>query len=298
LAKTAPAAPDHRKECPLKPIARIAAALERAFPRFGDTPEGRYRAWAFDADRGFRPIERMQLPTLDDLLHLDRQKTLAQRNTRQFVNGFPANHMLLWGARGTGKSSLIRALLNHFGDSGLRLVEVDNRGLNRLPELVEPLALRSERFVIFADDLAFDADDAGYRALKALLDGRLGGLPENVLLYATSNRRHLVPEPRHENDAGPDPELHPQEASEERISLSERFGLWLAFHPLSQSQYLDVVWHHLARLGAAVPEAERDGLAIEAVRFATLRGSRSARVAGQFAADLAGRRLLQFTDDG
>ncbi len=273
-------------------IKRIAAALERAFPQFADTPSGQYRAWAFDPDHGFRPIERMQLPSLDDLLHLERQKDLAERNTRQFVNRLPANHMLLWGARGTGKSSLVRALLRHFGDTGLRLVEVDNRGLNRLPELVEPLAKRPERFVIFADDLAFDADDAGYRALKALLDGRLGGLPENVLLYATSNRRHLVPEPRHENDAGPDPELHPQEASEERISLSERFGLWLAFHPLSQDQYLDIVWHHLARLEAVVPDHEREQLAIEAARFATLRGSRSARVASQFAADHAGHRGL------
>jgi uncharacterized protein len=274
------------------PIKRIAAALERAFPQFVAAPTGRYRAWAFDADRGFRPIQRMQLPALDDLLHLDRQKNLAERNTRQFVNGLPANHMLLWGARGTGKSSLVRALLQHFGDAGLRLVEVDNRSLNRLPDLVEPLAARPERFVLFADDLAFDADDAGYRALKALLDGRLGGLPENVLLYATSNRRHLIPEPRHENDAGPDQELHPQEASEERISLSERFGLWLAFHPLSQNQYLDIVWHHLARLGAIVADHEREALAIEAVRFATLRGSRSARVASQFAADRAGHRLL------
>lgn len=275
------------------PIGRIADALERAFPPFGTSPKGNHLAWAFDADRGFRPIERMQLPALADLLHRDRQKALAERNTRQFVNCLPANHMLLWGARGTGKSSLIRALLHQFGGSGLRLVEVDNRGLDRLPELVEPLAKRKKRFVIFADDLAFDANDAGYRALKALLDGRLGGLPENVLLYATSNRRHLVPEPRHENDPDPNPELHPQEASEERISLSERFGLWLAFHPLSQDQYLDVVSHHLARLGTAVPIAERESLAVEAVRFATLRGSRSARVASQFAADHAGRTLLQ-----
>lgn len=275
-----------------KSIARIAAALERAFPRFRSEPEGEHAAWSFDPDRGFLPIQRMQLPDLDDLLHIERQKTLASRNTRQFLAGHPANHMLLWGARGTGKSSLVRALLGHFRGAGLRLVEVDNRGLNRLPDLVEPLAARPERFILFADDLAFDADDAGYRLLKALLDGRLGGLPENVRLYATSNRRHLVPEPRHENEAAPDAELHPQEASEERISLSERFGLWLAFHPLSQGQYLEIVEHHLARRGTPVSVEARAALATEAVRFATLRGSRSARVATQFADDHAGRRLL------
>ncbi len=274
------------------PIERIAEALERAFPRFRAEPEGTHLAWSFDAREGFRPILRMQLPDLPDLLHIERQKQLAERNTLQFTLGLPANHMLLWGARGTGKSSLIRALLGRYGAENLRLVEVDTQGLGRLPDLVEPLARRDERFVIFADDLAFDADDAGYRALKALLDGRLGGLPENVLLYATSNRRHLVPEPRHENEPGPDSELHPGEASEERISLSERFGLWLAFHPLLQEQYLDVVRHHLARLGVHVPETERETVAVEAVRFATLRGSRSARVASQFAADHAGRRRL------
>jgi len=271
------------------PMERIAAALERAFPRFHAEPEGGHLAWSFDVGKGFMPIVRMQLPNLADLLHIERQKTLAERNTRQFTAGLPANHMLLWGARGTGKSSLIRALLGRFGAHGLRLVEVDTRGLSRLPDLVEPLALRGERFVIFADDLAFDADDAGYRALKAMLDGRLGGLPENVLLYATSNRRHLVPEPRHENAPSLEPEIHPGEASEERISLSERFGLWLAFHPLLQNQYLDVVHHHLERLGVRVAAPEMQAVAVEAVRFATLRGSRSARVASQFAADYAGR---------
>jgi uncharacterized protein len=275
-----------------KQMARIAAALERVSPVFGIEPAGDQLAWSFDAGRGFQPIRRMQLPELADLLHIDRQKELAERNTRQFVAGLPANHMLLWGARGTGKSSLVRALLGRYAGDGLRLVEVDNRGLNRLPDLVEPLAAKRRRFVIFADDLAFDADDEGYRALKALLDGRLGGVPENVLLYATSNRRHLVPEPRHENDPGAAAELHPQEASEERISLSERFGLWLAFHPLDQQQYLDIVQHHLLRHGFAESDAGAEGLAVEAVRFATLRGSRSARVASQFAADYAGRRLL------
>ena len=274
------------------PIERIADALERAFPSFQVEPEGTHLAWSFDAERGFKPILRMQLPDLDDLLHIERQKRLAERNTRQFVSGFPANHMLLWGARGTGKSSLIRALLGRYGAKRLRLVEVDTHDLSRLPDLVEPLARRTERFVIFADDLAFDADDAGYRALKALLDGRLGGLPENVLLYATSNRRHLVPEPRHENEPGADSELHPGEASEERISLSERFGLWLAFHPLLQEQYLEVVQHYLGRLGMRIPESEQERVAVEAVRFATLRGSRSARVASQFAADYAGQHRL------
>lgn len=227
-----------------------------------------------------------------DLLGIDRQKDLLMQNTAQFVAGLPANNALLWGARGTGKSSLVKALLNHFAVDGLRLIEVDAHDLIDLPQVVAPLRGRQERFILFVDDLSFDADDASYRTLKAALDGSVAVAPDNVLIYATSNRRHLLPEYHSDNNESRivDGELHHGEAVEEKISLSERFGIWLSFHPFSQNLYLEVVAHWLTRLGE--PEMD-EGVRREALQWALLRGNRSGRVAAQFARDVAGREALK-----
>ena len=202
--------------------------------------------WVGDGGSGFlTAISHVHGITFQDLLHVDQQKADLARNTQQFVNGLPANNALLWGARGTGKSSLIKALLDEFAPNGLRLVQVHKERLVDLPEIVEVLYDRPERFVLFTDDLSFDANETGFRALKAALDGSLYAVPENVLVYATSNRRHLLPEYFSENlevqRVGE--EIHQAEAVEEKMSLSERFGLWLSFHPFDQDQYLDIVRH-------------------------------------------------------
>ncbi|MCB1753945.1 MAG: ATP-binding protein [Gammaproteobacteria bacterium] len=237
------------------------------------------------------PITDPHRLTLADLLGIDRQKTLLTRNTLQFVRGAPCNNALLWGARGTGKSSLVKALLNEFADDGLRLIEIDAHALIDLPHVVAPLRGRPERFILYVDDLSFDADDSSYRTLKAALDGSVSSAPDNVVIYATSNRRHLLPEHHSDNlDAKiVDGEIHHGEAVEEKISLSERFGIWLAFHPFSQRLYLEVVSHWLAQQGVPelTEEAER-----AALQWALLRGNRSGRVAAQFARDWAGQRAI------
>jgi predicted AAA+ superfamily ATPase len=228
-----------------------------------------------------------------DLQHVDAQKTALLANTEQFVRGLPANNVLLTGARGTGKSSLVRACLARYAAQGLRLIEVDKHDLTDLAEIAAQVAGRPERFILFCDDLSFDAGENSYKALKAALDGSVAAPPDNVLIYATSNRRHLMPEYMRENldthyDA--DGEIHPGETVEEKISLSERFGLWLSFHPFRQDDYLDIVAHWLAHHGlsdAAVADARA-----EALQFALQRGSRSGRVAVQFARDYAGRQGL------
>jgi predicted AAA+ superfamily ATPase len=223
-----------------------------------------------------------------DLLHIDRQKDSLSANTRQFVEGRPANHALLSGARGTGKSSLVKAMLAEFGPRGLRLVEVATSELPLLHEILRPLRRRPERFVLYVDDFSVAADDPGLAALKAALDGDIETPPENVLIYATSNRRHLMPEFVSENEEyrWHEGELHPGESTEEKISLSERFGLWLSFPPYTQEQYLELVAHHLHRLNGRMSDAAR----AEALRWALARASRSGRVAMQFARDWVGRR--------
>ncbi len=227
---------------------------------------------------------------LTDLHGVDRQKALVERNTRQFVAGRPANNVLLTGARGTGKSSLVKALLNRFHREGLRLIEVDKLDLVDLPDLVDLVAERPERFVIFCDDLSFEASEAGYKALKVALDGSIAAASDNVLIYATSNRRHLMPEFMQENleyhRVGE--EIHPGESSEEKISLSERFGLWVSFYPFDQDGYLDIVGHWLREMGCAPDDVEH--ARTEALQWALARGSRSGRVAWQFARDFAGRK--------
>ena len=220
---------------------------------------------------------------------MERQKADITRNTRQFVEGRSANNVLLWGSRGTGKSSLIKAVLNDFSDQGLRLIEVQKQDLIELPDIVDQLYGRPERFILFSDDLSFEGDDASYKSLKAALDGSISAPPENVLIYATSNRRHLLPEFKEENlDARVvEGEIHHGEGVEEKISLSERFGMWLSFYPFNQDQYLEIVDHWLMRLKSETTADEE--IRAEALRWALKRGSRSGRVAWQFAQDWAGR---------
>lgn len=237
------------------------------------------------------PIAHVGAMRLDDLKEVDEQKEKLCRNTEQFVRGLPANNVLLTGARGTGKSSLIRACLHAFADQGLRLIEVDKAELMDLPEIVDLVAQRPEKFVVFCDDLSFDQGESGYKALKSVLDGSLAAATPNVVIYATSNRRHLLPEYMAENLAyshTADGEVHPGEAVEEKVSLSERFGLWLSFYPFSQEEYLRIVDQWLAAL--SVEADARVQAHAQALVWALERGSRSGRVAWQFARDYAGRR--------
>jgi hypothetical protein len=236
------------------------------------------------------PVRALSHIALTDLKEVEPQKERLLRNTAQFVAGRPANNVLLTGAKGTGKSSLIKAVLNEFAPQGLRLIEVDKADLVDLPDLVDQVAARPERFIVFCDDLSFDEGEASYKALKTVLDGSVAATSDNVLIYATSNRRHLLPERMVDNLAGTHGEhgeIHPGEAVEEKISLSERFGLWISFYPFSQNEYLAIVAQWLQHFGlddAAIAAARQPALV-----WALERGSRSGRVAWQFARDLAGR---------
>ncbi len=229
---------------------------------------------------------------LGDLQSIDRQRAELERNTRQFLNKLPANNALLWGSRGTGKSSLVKALVNEYRGDGLRVLEVDKHDLIDLPDVVEGIQNRPERFLLFCDDLSFESDDSSFKALKAILDGSVHAPPENVLIYATSNRRHLLPEYMSENldTHHVNGEIHHSEAVEEKISLSERFGLWLSFYPFKQEQYLEIVSHWLKSFNVAAVDSETVRTA--ALQWALARGSRSVRSAYQFARDWAGRHGL------
>lgn len=235
-------------------------------------------------------VQKVHQIALDDLLFLDRQKAELVRNTEQFLAGRPSNDALLWGARGTGKSSLIKALYNHFRPQGLRLIQVARTDLTDLPEIVEQLRGRQEKYLLYCDDLSFEADDANFKALKSVLEGSIFAPPDNLLLYASSNRRHLLPEFQRENLESQilEGELHFGETVEEKISLSDRFGIWIAFHPFSQEQYLETVFHWLRRLGC--PLVEQPAVHNAALQWALRRGSRSGRTAWQFARDWSGRQ--------
>ena len=277
-------------------LARAEALLQRierllpphpAAPDFAGTFAWRWRS---RGERGWlQPVRNPHGIRLEDLQDIDRQRDLVHQNTLQFVRGLPANNVLLTGARGTGKSSLVKALLNRYRDQGLRLIELDKHDLMHLPDIADALGGEPYRFILFCDDLSFDADEPGYKTLKAVLDGSVSAAPENVLIYATSNRRHLMPEYMRENleTRYVGDEVHPGESVEEKISLSERFGLWVSFYPINQDEYLDIVRHWLTRL--QVPAADSEEVRREALQWALQRGSRSGRVAWQFARDYAGR---------
>ena len=272
-------------------IARIESVLPQPLgaPDWSLSIAWRYRKRS-SGHGTLEPVRHVATMQLGDLKEIDGQKEKIQRNTEQFVLGKPANNVLLTGARGTGKSSLIKACLNAYAGQGLRLIEVDKADLVDLPDIVDVVADRPEKFIIFCDDLSFEDGEPGYKALKSILDGSVAAATPNVLIYATSNRRHLLPEYMAENltyTHTADGEVHPGEVVEEKISLSERFGLWVSFYPFSQEEYLTIVVQWLASFGVS-PDAIAAARP-EALVWALERGSRSGRVAYQFARDFAGR---------
>ncbi len=266
-------------------VSRLESMFESALPE----PDWGYIAYYWRPKTGLTGVQYPHQVELSDILCIERQKAEVRRNTEQFVMGRSANNVLLSGSRGTGKSSLIKAILSEFSDQGLRLIEVEPQDLVTLPDIVELIRGRKERFIIYCDDLSFDAEDSSYKALKATLDGSISAPPDNLLIYATSNRRHLLPEYKQENQDARvvDGEIHHSEGVEEKISLSERFGLWLTFYPYSQDQYLEIVDHWLAQLDSETTAEEN--IRLESLKWALHRGSRSGRVAWQFARDWAGR---------
>jgi uncharacterized protein len=281
-------------------LVHLLARAERVMERLEQLLPGPVQAPDWNASTAFLwrrrngraalvPVARPHSIRLKDLRDIDDQKARIDLNTRQFLAGRRANNVLLTGARGTGKSSLVKALLNAYAAKGLRLIEVDRDDLMDLPDIIDLVQGRPERFILFCDDLSFEDAEPAYKALKSVLDGSVAAVPDNVLIYATSNRRHLMPEYHDENlqTKHVDGEIHPGEAIEEKISLSERFGLWISFYPFSQDEYLTIVAYWLKTFGLgrkAVDDARQ-----EALQWALMRGSRSGRVAWQFARDWAGR---------
>ena len=272
-------------------ITRIESVLPQALsaPDWAAAVAYRYRKRS-SGHGVLEPIRHIGAMRLSDLKEIDLQKEKIQRNILQFVTGKPANNVLLTGARGTGKSSLVKACLNEYAASGLRLIEVDKADLTDLPDIVDVVSERPEKFIVFCDDLSFEDGEPGYKALKSILDGSVAATTSNVLIFATSNRRHLLPEYMKENltyTHTDDGEVHPGEGVEEKISLSERFGLWVSFYPFTQNEYLVIVaqWLSSFEVAPQAIEAARP----EALVWALERGSRSGRVAYQFARDYAGR---------
>ena len=275
-------------------IEKILERLDQLLP--GPAPKTEWGSsiafrWRSSGRRGtagwLQPVRHVHRIRLSDLRGIGPQIERVEQNTRQFLDGKPANNVLLTGARGTGKSSIVKGLLNKYSKQGLRLIEVEKNDLVDLPYIVDQVAPREERFLLFCDDLTFHGAEEGYIALKVALDGSISTTSENLLIYATSNRRHLMPESMADNleTKYVDDEIHPGETVEEKISLSERFGLWVSFYPFDQDEYLEIVGQWLRHFGASLDEKSKE----EALQWALQRGSRSGRVAYQFARDWAGR---------
>ena len=278
----------------------ILGRIEAVLPPAPPPPDWRAHAfrWRKRGGRGYlQAVRHPHVIHLDDLVAIDEQKRQIDANTRQFVAGLPANNVLLTGSRGTGKSSLVKAMLVKYSTKGLRLIEVDKGDLIDLPDIADHVDGRVERFIVFCDDLTFDAGEPGYKALKVMLDGTIAAASANMLIYATSNRRHLLPEYFSENleTKHIGEEVHPGESVEEKISLSERFGLWISFYPFSQDDYLAAVAAWLDSFGVVAPKSARDAAlrTRDALQFALQRGSRSGRIAWQFAKSYAGAAALK-----
>ncbi len=274
---------------------RLVAKLEAIVPAQAPAVDWTATAWRWVKQSHGGYLQAVQHPhaiTLDDIQFIDHQKQEVARNTQQFLQGLSANHVLLTGARGTGKSSLIKALLNTFAEHGLRLIEVEKQDLVDLPQIVQLIRDRQEKFIVFCDDLTFEANDASYKALKVVLDGSVESASPNVLVYATSNRKNLMPEFMADNLASQDSnggEVRPNDTIEEKVALAERFGLWLSFHGFDQDAYLAIAAHWLSKLDVAFDAAAEKA----ALDFSRTRGARSGRIAYQFAKDYAGRLRLQ-----
>ena len=278
----------------LEALSTVLQQLQQSLPEVKQAPD--FSAIAFKWENGeLKPIHQLKRIELNDLKGIERQKEKVLQNTEQFLNGLPANDALLTGSRGTGKSSIVRALLTEYAEQGLRLIEIERDDLSELPEIQKLIAERPEKFIVYCDDLAFNAEDENYRSLKSVLDGSLQSGSSNFIIYATSNRRHLLPEFMHENtpvtrvDVPQYTELLPQEAIEEKISLSDRFGLWLSFYPIDQNLYLDIVQHYLAKAQISMDDMVR----AEALRWCQARGQRSGRAAYQFSKHWVGSQQLK-----
>ena len=268
--------------------------LQQSLPEVKTVPD--FSAYAYKWQDGqLKPIHKLRAIQLADLKGIEKQKEKVIQNTLQFLNNLPANDVLLTGSRGTGKSSIVRALLTEYADQGLRLIEIERDDLSDLPEIQKLIADRPEKFIVYCDDLAFNAEDENYRSLKSVLDGSLQSGSSNFVIYATSNRRHLLPEFMHENmpvtkvDVPQYTELHPQEAIEEKISLSDRFGMWLSFYPMDQNLYLEIVEHYLEKAEMELTTEAR----AEALRWCQGRGQRSGRSAYQFSKHWIGSQQLK-----
>ena len=278
----------------LQSLSQVLAQLHQTLPSLKQEPD--FSAPAFKwQNKQLIPIFHPKKIDLDDLKGIERQKAKVIQNTLQFLNGLPANDVLLTGSRGTGKSSIVRALLTEYAPQGLRLIEIERDDLADLPKIQKIIQNRPEKYIVYCDDLAFNEEDENYRSLKSVLDGSLQSGSSNFIIYATSNRRHLLPEFMHENtpvtrvDVPQYNELHPQEAIEEKISLSDRFGLWLSFYPMDQALYLEIVEHYLAKSKMPMTEEVR----AEALRWCQARGQRSGRAAYQFSKHWVGSQQLQ-----
>lgn len=286
----------------LTQLRRIADSLERAFPPVVSCaidPDVIAYQWQYRMRQGVHqalllPVHNPGLISFDQLKNVERQKQLIRQNTQQFMDGKPANNVLLTGSRGTGKSSLVKACLSEFHSQGLKLIEIDKENIGDLPEVIDLVSREPGRFILFCDDLSFEEGDIGYKRLKTALDGSVAGQASNSLIYATSNRRHLIAERASDNlsrTRGEDGALHPGEEIEEKVSLSERFGLWISFYSFSPDEYINAVNQWLATYG--VPESDFEYAHVHATRWATQRGSRSGRIAAQFARDYAGRMVKE-----